>query len=184
MSRLGKRLISVPKGVEITLTADSVTVKGPKGELHFPLSAYVTVTQADSVLKVRQKGDDSRASSFQGLTRMMLSNMIQGVTSGFERKLEITGVGFRAQVSGQKITLNLGFSHPIVFEAPKGVKLEMDKEQKNIIIVSGIDKQAVGQAAANIRGYKPPEPYKGKGIHYLGEHIVRKAGKAAAGSKE
>ncbi len=184
MSRLGKRLIPVPTSVTVTITGDHIKVKGAKGELEFPLYSHVTVVQGDGVLKIRRKGTDPRASSFQGLTRMMLANMITGVTTGFERRLEITGVGFRAQVSGQKITLNLGHSHPIVFEAPKGIKMEMDKELKNVLIITGADKQVVGQVAANIRGYKPPEPYKGKGIHYLGEHIVRKAGKAAAGAKE
>jgi len=184
MSRIGKRLITVPSGVQVTLTGNHIKVKGAKGELEFSFPAQVTVVQEGDKLKIRRTGEDPRASAMQGLTRMMIQNMITGITTGFEKRLELTGVGFRAQVSGHKIILNLGHSHPIEFEAPTGVKLEMDKEQKNIVIVSGTDKQAVGQAAANIRDFKPPEPYKGKGIHYLGEHIVRKAGKAAAGAKE
>lgn len=184
MSRIGKRLITVPQSVQVTITGNQIKVKGPKGELHFEFPPQITVVAETDKLKVRQKTQDPRSSSLQGLTRMMINNMIVGVTTGFEKRLEIVGVGYRAQISGQKITLNLGHSHPIEYEVPKGIKLEIDKELKNVVIISGIDKQVVGQVASNIRGYRPPEPYKGKGIHYVGEYIVRKAGKAAAGPKE
>ena len=138
------------------------------------------VTFKDKLIQVKRSSDEPKERSLHGLTRALIQNMITGVSNKFEKRLEIIGVGYRAQVSGKKVTLNLGFSHPIDLEMPEGITVEMDKEQKNIIIVSGIDKQVVGQFAANIRSYRPPEPYKGKGVRYLGEYVPRKAGKAAA----
>lgn len=179
MSRIGKQLITVPTGVEVTINGSNVKVKGSKGEMEFTFEPAITITQNEGSLSVTRDGDDPHTRSLHGLSRALLSNMVTGVSEGFEKRLEIIGVGYRAQVSGKKITLNLGFSHPIEMEAPEGVTVEMDKEQKNTVVISGIDKQAVGQFAANIRKFRPPEPYKGKGIRYVGEYVPRKAGKAA-----
>jgi large subunit ribosomal protein L6 len=186
MSRIGNKPIKVPAGVQVTITAEEMKVKGPKGELKQAMFPGIKILLNEDIIKVKRSSDEPEQRSLHGLTRAFLSNMIKGVTSGFEKRLEIIGVGYRAQVSGKKVTLNLGFSHPIEMECPPGVSAEMDKEQKNTMIITGIDKQAVGQFAANIRALKKPEPYKGKGIKYIDEVIVRKAGKAAAaaGSKE
>jgi len=180
MSRIGKQIIKVPEGVEITISGNTIKVKGSKGELSYTFSSSIKVIYKDNQIQVKRDSDEPEERSLHGLTRALIQNMITGVSKGFEKRLEIIGVGYRAQTSGKKITLNLGFSHPIDLEVPDGVAVEMDKEQKNVIIVSGIDKQAVGQFAANIRGFRPPEPYKGKGIRYTDEYVARKAGKAAA----
>jgi large subunit ribosomal protein L6 len=180
MSRIGKQLITVPDGVEITIQDRRVKVKGPKGELEYTFPESIEVVNKEGRITVKRKNDEKEARSFHGLVRALINNMVEGVSKGFEKRLEIIGVGYRAQASGKKITLNLGFSHPIDFNAPEGVTIEMDKENKNVIIISGIDRQKVGQAAAQIREYRPPEPYKGKGIRYIDEHVHRKAGKAAA----
>lgn len=183
MSRIGKNPITVPSGVEITITGQTVKVKGSKGELSYEVAPNITVLYADSVITIKRKGEDPKIRSLHGLTRALLQNMVKGVSEGFTKKLEIIGVGYRAAVSGRKVTLNLGFSHPVELEAPAGVSVELDKEQKNVLVISGIDRQQVGQFAANIRSYREPEPYKGKGIRYVGEYVARKAGKAAAGAK-
>ena len=180
MSRIGKQPIIVPEGIEVTINSSNVKVKGPKGELEYDFLPSVKVAMEDKNIIVKRKNDEKESRSVHGLTRALLNNMVIGVEKGFEKRLEIIGVGYRAQASGKKITLNLGFSHPIEYNAPEGVLIEMDKENKNIIIVSGINKQAVGEAAANIRKFRPPEPYKGKGIRYTDEYVRRKAGKAAA----
>jgi large subunit ribosomal protein L6 len=186
MSRIGKQIIKVPQGIEVTLNGNTIKIKGPKGELTYTFSPTINVIYKDDQIQVKRNSDEPRERSLHGLTRALIKNMIVGVSNGFEKRLEIIGVGYRAQVSGKKVTLNLGFSHPIDMETPKGVSVEMDKEQKNIMIISGADKHAVGQFAANIRGLRPPEPYKGKGIRYIDEYVPRKAGKtaAAAGSAE
>jgi len=184
MSRIGSKPIKVPAGVQITLTAEEIKIKGSKGELKHIIFPGIEVSLSEDVIKVKRSGDEPEQRSLHGLMRALINNMISGVSKGFEKRLEIIGVGYRAQVSGKKVTLNLGFSHPIEMECPAGVSVEMDKEQKNLMIIGGIDKQAVGQFAANIRSLKKPEPYKGKGIKYVDEMIVRKAGKAAAGAKE
>jgi large subunit ribosomal protein L6 len=184
MSRIGKKLIKVPAGVEITINGNKIKVKGPKGELHYEFNPEVTVACSEGVIQVKRLKDEPSDRSLHGLARALISNMITGVTKGFEKRLEIIGVGYRAQPSGKKLTLNLGFSHPIDLPVPEGIHAEMDKELKNVLIISGIDKQAVGQFSANIRSFRPPEPYKGKGIRYTDEYVPRKAGKTAAGAKE
>lgn len=175
MSRVGKEPIKIPAGVEIRLSNDSVTVKGAKGELTSPLFAGVSVEQEGSTLTV--KCDDletKKTKSFFGLARMLIANNITGVTTGFEKKLELRGVGYRAQAQGNSLNLSLGFSHPVIYALPDGVDAAVDA---SIITVSGIDKQKVGQVAAEIRAYRPPEPYKGKGVRYVGEHVAMKEGK-------
>ena len=180
MSLVGKQSIKVPDSVEISITGQTIKAKGSKGELEYTFLPLVEVIHENGHILVKRKNDDKESRSIHGLTRALINNMVVGVSEGFEKRLEIIGVGYKAQASGKKITLNLGFSHPINYEAPEGVKIEMDKENKNIIIVSGINKQMVGESAARIRKYRPPEPYKGKGIRYIDEYVRRKAGKAAA----
>ncbi|MBU1017827.1 50S ribosomal protein L6 [Patescibacteria group bacterium] len=180
MSLIGKRPIKVPESVEVTITDRTVKAKGSKGELTYTLSPLVDILMDGGQIVVRRKAEDKQSKSTHGLTRALLNNMIIGVSDGFEKRLEIIGVGYRAQVSGKKITLSLGFSHPIEMIAPEGVNIVMDPDNKNVIIISGIDKQQVGEMAAQIRKHRPPEPYKGKGVRYTDEHVHRKAGKAAA----
>jgi large subunit ribosomal protein L6 len=185
MSRIGKQIIKVPQGIEVTINGNTIKIKGPKGELAYTFSPTINVIYKDGQIQVKRNSDEPKQRSLHGLIRALIKNMVTGVSDGFTKRLEIIGVGYRAQVGGKKVTLNLGFSHPIDMEMPAGVSVEMDKEQKNIMIISGTDKQAVGQFAANIRGLRPPEPYKGKGIRYVDEYVPRKAGKAAAtGSAE
>ena len=181
MSRIGKMPISVPAGVEVKNDNNTITVKGPKGELTKQFSKELNIDIADGVITVSRPSDDKKHRSLHGLTRTLIANMVEGVTNGFSKTREIEGVGYRAAKQGNKITLNLGFSHPVVFEETDLVKL--DVPQPNKIVVSSIDKQAVGQFAAEIREKRPPEPYKGKGIRYAGEHIIRKEGKAGKGKK-
>lgn len=180
MSRIGKLPVSLVSGVTTEISSDVIVVKGPKGQLSFDIPSGISVAEEDGTLFVSRDNDEKQTRAFHGLTRACVSNMVEGVTKGFEKKLEIHGVGYRAQASGNKINLTLGFSHPVEMNAPEGVTVEMDKEAKNIIIVSGPDKQSVGEFAANIRKLRKPEPYKGKGIRYLGEYVRRKAGKSAA----
>ena len=180
MSRIGKQLIKVPAGVDVSLQENTVRVKGPKGELKFPVPTGIVVKIADQTVQIKRiGGQDKMAKSLHGLARAQIQNMVKGVSAGFERKLEIIGVGYRAAGGGKKLTLSLGYSHPIEFSAPECVSMEIDKEKKNLLIISGIDRQRVGETAAQLRGFRPPEPYKGKGIKYVEEHIVRKAGKTA-----
>lgn len=181
MSRIGRMPVSVPAGVEVKNENNLVTVKGPKGELSRQFSTELGIEVAEGVINVTRPSDDKRHRSLHGLTRTLIANMVEGVTNGYSKTLEIEGVGYRAAKSGNKITLNLGFSHPVEFEETDIIKL--DVPAPNRIVVSGIDKQAVGQFAAEIREKRPPEPYKGKGIRYAGEHIIRKEGKAGKGKK-
>ena len=178
MSRLGRKPIEVPKGVNVSIAAGGhVTVKGPKGELKrdFPFGIDVKV-QGAQVLVTR--GSDSRDDRARhGLVRALVQNMVTGVNAGFERRLEINGVGYRAEVAGQKLTMALGYSHPIVYELPKGIAAKVDK---NIVILTGSDREILGETAAKIRSFRPPEPYKGKGVKYLEETIRRKVGKTGA----
>jgi len=180
MSRIGKVPITIPAGVQVTLADRTIKVKGAKGELSYSYSTLVEVTQEGDQIIVKRNGDDKEPRAFHGLTRALINNMVQGVSKGFEKRLQLVGVGFRAQVTGKKLVLNVGFSHPIDYMIPEGVKVEMDKEDKNILVVSGIDRQKVGETAAQIRKFRKPEPYKGKGIRYVDEYVRRKAGKAAA----
>lgn len=175
MSRIGKLPIEIPAGVTITVDSDNVTVVGPKGQLVVPHLSDVTVKTEDNQIVVTRKDDERIAKAQHGLQRALLNNAVIGVNKGYEKRLEVNGVGFRVGGGGQAIEMSLGFSHPVKYHAPSGVNLTVEKMN---IIVSGIDKQAVGQVAAEIRSLKKPEPYKGKGIKYVDEVIRRKAGKA------
>lgn len=177
MSRIGRKPINVPAGVTVELTPDLVKVAGPKGNLQVPLLADLKIEQTGEIITVTKTAETPVTQRSYGLMRTLISNMVDGVSKGFERSLEINGVGYRASVSGNVVNLSLGFSHPIEFPLPEGVGA---KVEKNIITISGHDKQAVGQVAANIRKLRKPEPYKGKGIKYVEERIRRKAGKTAA----
>jgi len=180
MSRIGKNPITIPAGVEINVNGLEVTVKGPKGELKKTFHHLVKFTVADGVATVERVNDGKEARSLHGLSRTLLANMIEGVTKGFEKKLEIVGVGYRATTAKNKITLSLGYSHPVEYTASNDIEFEMDKEVKNLLIVKGINKELVGEAAAKVRSFRPPEPYKGKGIKYIDEKIIRKAGKTSS----
>ena len=176
MSRLGKQPIEIPQGVEITFADSMLTVKGPKGTLTKKVSDDVRVVIADGNVKIDPARETDHARALWGTYAAHTSNMIQGVTEGFKKELEIEGVGYRAEAQGNKIVLNVGFSHPVELTAPDGVTVSTDK---NVITVEGSNKEEVGQFAANIRAVKKPEPYNGKGIHYVGEYIIRKQGKKA-----
>ncbi len=175
MSRIGKLPVQIPSGVTITVDNSVIVVKGPKGELTQPLLDRVKVVIDGETLTVTRDNDEKLSKSQHGLTRALIQNMVVGVTQGFEKKLEVNGVGYRVNGGGQSLEMALGFSHPVKYEAPAGINLAVDKMN---ITVSGIDKQQVGQVAAEIRSLKKPEPYKGKGIKYADEVIIRKAGKA------
>ncbi len=175
MSRIGKLPIQIPSGVTITVADDAITVAGAKGQLVVPHLSDVTVAVEEGNITVTRKDDERIAKAQHGLQRALLNNAVDGVTKGFEKKLEINGVGFRLSGGGQEIEMSLGFSHPVKYKAPEGIQLTTNKME---ITVSGIDKQLVGQVAADIRSLKKPEPYKGKGIKYADEVILRKAGKA------
>ena len=177
MSRIGKLPVEIPAGVTITVDGNFVKVTGPKGELQEVILPNVTIQQADNTITVERISEEKIAKSQHGLMRSLINNMVVGVTAGFEKKLEVNGVGFKVALQGSSLILNLGFSHPIEFNAPEGIALNVDKMN---ISVSGISKQQVGQVAADIRALKKPEPYKGKGIKYDDEHILRKAGKTGA----
>jgi len=177
MSRVAKKPVGLPKGVTATVDAGSVTLKGAKGSLTLPLSRGISVTQGEQQLMVKV-GDGPGAKErvpAAGATRAHLANMVTGVTQGFERKLELVGVGYRAQVQGKTLNLTLGFSHPVTYPVPEGITIETPSQTE--VIVKGIDRQKVGQVASEIRGFRPPEPYKGKGVRYAGEKIVLKEGK-------
>jgi large subunit ribosomal protein L6 len=177
MSRIGVKPIPVPKGVDITLgNGNAVTVKGPKGELSQALTPVLTLVQEDGVVRVERPNDSRDVKALHGLTRSLLNNMVVGVTDGYTKTLEILGVGYRAQMDGKNLVLNVGYSHPVRMVAPEGITYAV--EGNNRVSVSGINKQVVGEEAARIRGVRPPEPYKGKGIRYQGEMVRRKAGKA------
>lgn len=180
MSRIGKQPIEIPAGVTVTMKEGKITVNGSKGTLTFTPHSRMLVTVENKTILVQRPNDERLSKNLHGLTRTLIDNMIQGVTKGYTKQLEIHGVGYRAAVQGKKLQLSLGFSHPVDVPAPEGISFEIDKEKKNILTISGIDKVLVGQIAANIRSLRIPEPYKGKGIRYLGEAVRRKAGKAAA----
>lgn len=175
MSRIGKKALAVPAGVTATLNGSDLTVKGPKGELMLNLMPEVEMAQEDGSISITPTSQTKRARSMWGMQRTMVANMIEGVTNGFSSKLEINGVGFRAMLKGKTLQLQLGFSHDVDFPIPEGIKIECPDQ--TTVIVSGIDKQKVGQTAAKIREYRKPEPYKGKGIKYENEYIFRKEGK-------
>ena len=175
MSRVAKMPVPLPKGVELTQADGKVRVKGPKGELSLNLSAQVEIKVADGVAQVAGRADAPGAWAIAGTTRALLANMVNGVAKGFERKLELVGVGYRAQAQGKKLNLALGFSHPVVFAVPDGITIDTPSQTE--IVIKGADKHRVGQVAADIRRYRPPEPYKGKGVRYAGEKVVIKEAK-------
>ncbi len=178
MSRIGKQPISLPKDVEFKMEGNVITVKGSKGSLSQQIPAEITVHQEDNQLIVTRPSDNKKHRAFHGLSRALIANMVDGVTNGFEKKLELVGVGYRAQMQGSKLVISIGFSHPVEVEAPEGIVFEVPAVTK--ITVKGIDKQLVGNTAAHIRAIRRPEPYKGKGIKYENETIRRKAGKSGA----
>ena len=174
MSRIGKKPVAIPQGVKVSVAAGVVTAEG-KEKLTLTLPRLVDVEVTDTEVVVKQQKDTLESSAMQGLTRALIQNMVTGLSVGFKKELQIIGVGYKAQVQGSKLVLNLGYSHPIEYVIPAGVKVAMG--ENNTIIITGADKQKVGQAAATIRGYRPPEPYKGKGVRYVDEHVTIKEGK-------
>ncbi|MYH56826.1 MAG: 50S ribosomal protein L6, partial [Boseongicola sp. SB0675_bin_26] len=175
MSRIGKKPVELPSGVEATLSGQTVTVKGPKGQREFTATDDVTITVKDNAVSVDPRGPSKRARQQWGMSRTQVQNLVTGVTDGFRKELEISGVGYRALAQGNKLTLNLGLSHDVIFDVPEGVTVTTPKNTE--IVVEGIDQQLVGQVAANIREWRKPEPYKGKGIRYKGEYVFSKEGK-------
>ncbi|MCH2191792.1 MAG: 50S ribosomal protein L6 [Gammaproteobacteria bacterium] len=175
MSRIANAPVSLPSGVDVTLDGQLIKVKGSKGELEWNVHELVSVKQEDAQLKVSTNDDSKQATALAGTTRALVNNMVTGVSAGFEKKLTIIGVGYRAQAQGQKLNLTLGFSHPVNYEVPAGITVTTPSNTE--IVVSGIDKQKVGQVAAEIRAYRPPEPYKGKGVRYTDEYVLRKQAK-------
>lgn len=178
MSRIGKQPISLPAGVDVKVEGSSISVTGPKGKLTQGFPSEITFTQEDGVIVANRPSENKKHRALHGLSRALLANMVAGVTNGFEKKLELVGVGYRAQMQGEKLVINIGFSHPVEVDAPEGIEFEVPAATK--ITVKGIDKQLVGNTAAHIRAIRKPEPYKGKGIKYENEIIRRKAGKAGA----
>jgi len=175
MSRVAKKPITLPKGVEFSSAGSTVTIKGAKGSMTLDLNSEVQVDKDDEGLQVVRRSHSRFATAIAGTTRALLQNMVTGVTEGFERKLQLVGVGYRAQVQGQKLNLTLGFSHPVVYQVPDGVSIETPSQTE--VVLKGMDKQRVGQAAAEIRRFRPPEPYKGKGVRYADERVVLKEAK-------
>jgi len=178
MSRIGKAPIDLPSGVETSYEGDVVVVKGPKGSLSQDLDPRISVSVEDGVLTVVREGDDREVRALHGLYRALIANMVVGVSVGYSKELQAVGVGYRGALKGNTLELQVGYSHPVMIEAPEGITFEVPEPTK--FIISGIDKQLVGQVAANIRAVRPPEPYKGKGIRYVDEYVRRKAGKAGA----
>ncbi|MBU3964380.1 50S ribosomal protein L6 [Patescibacteria group bacterium] len=180
MSRIGKQPIKIPDKVEVNIDGNNITIKGPKGELKVQIRPEIEASVQDGQISFNIREQGKNASAFWGLTRALVANAVKGVIEGYNKKLEIQGVGYRARVEGDGLILEMGFSHPINLKTPEGIDFAVEK---NIIIVSGIDKQLVGETAAKIRRVRPPEPYKGKGIRYVGEVVLRKAGKRAESAK-
>ncbi|MFH2137791.1 MAG: 50S ribosomal protein L6 [Candidatus Omnitrophota bacterium] len=178
MSRIGLKPVIISKDVKVNIEKGTCFVEGPKGKLHFPVNARIKVEIEGNKVKVSREGNNKEVRALHGLTRAMIANMVTGVTVGFSKQLEMVGVGYRAQMAGKALKMQIGFSHPIDYVIPEGITVETPKPTQ--IVVTGIDSQKVGQVAANIRAYLPPEPYKGKGIRYSDEHVRRKAGKALA----
>jgi large subunit ribosomal protein L6 len=176
MSRIGRKPLEIPKGVQVSITKDAVAIKGPKGTLNLKRHHAIEIKQDKDTLTFERTGNEGPVRAAHGLMRALVGNMLTGVTKGFERKLEINGVGYKAELKGQNVVLSLGYSHPIEYKLPDGITAKVDK---NLLILSGIDRQALGAATAKIRSFRAPEPYKGKGIKYVEETILRKAGKTA-----
>jgi len=179
MSRIGRKPIVIPAGVEVKVDGSTVTVKGPKGSLTQSFNASMAIALEDGVITVSRPSDDKEYRSLHGLTRTLVGNMVTGVTEGFKKELEIQGVGYRAAKQGKDLVMNLGYSHQVIMSDNEDITIEVPAP--NRIIINGIDKQKVGQFAAEVRGKRPPEPYKGKGIRYVGEYVIRKEGKAGKG---
>ena len=178
MSRIGNRLLTIPAGVEISVqTNNEVMIKGPKGTLTRTFSPLIKIEQVDQQLHITRSNENKHTKQLHGTTNSIINGMIEGVFQGYTKELEIVGVGYRAQVNGNKVNLSLGFSHPVEYLIPEGISIEAPKPTR--LVITGIDKQLVGQTAADIRSYRRPEPYKGKGVKYVDEHIIRKEGKAA-----
>lgn len=177
MSRIGKKPVQIPAGVEVAVDGKHLTIKGAKGTLEFDFHDLISIAVEDNEIVVTRANDERSARAMHGLTRALVQNMVTGVSEGYTKQLELAGVGYRVQLKGKSLELSLGFSHPVIYDQPEGITFEVPDNTH--INVKGIDKQQVGQVAAEIRGKRPPEPYKGKGIHYVGEHIRRKLGKAA-----
>ena len=178
MSRIGKKEIPLPKGVEVRQDGDAVVVKGPKGSLNTALVPGISMTVENNVVKFERRDEEGRTRAFHGLMRALVANNVKGVSEGFKRELDIVGVGYRAEVKGREVVFQLGYSHPVKFAIPEGIEITVDAKTGHVTI-TGVDKQKVGQVAAEIRGLREPDPYKGKGIKYSDEVIRRKAGKAA-----
>ena len=178
MSRIGKKEIALPKGVEVRQDGNAVTVKGPKGTMTTPIVSGISMSVEDNVVKFERKDEEGKSKAFHGLMRALVANHVKGVSEGFKKELDIIGVGYRAEVKGREVVFQLGYSHPVRFPIPQGIDVAIDAKTGHITI-TGIDKQKVGQTAAEIRGLREPDPYKGKGIKYSDEIVRRKAGKAA-----
>jgi large subunit ribosomal protein L6 len=181
MSRIGKRPVPLPKGVTATIDGRTVTVKGPKGEISRTVHAELSLALEEESVAVKRPSDEPRHKALHGLTRTLVANMVEGVTKGFSKSLEIQGVGYKAEVKPFGVQLVVGYSHPVPYHAPKGIKISVDNNTQ--VKVEGVDKELVGQVAAELRSVRPPEPYKGKGIRYVGEQVRRKAGKTAQAAK-
>ena len=181
MSRIGRKPIVIPAGVEVKIDGNNVTVKGPKGTLNSHINPTITAKGEHGEVVVTRPNDEKEARSLHGLTRTLISNMVEGVTNGYKKELEIQGVGYRASKQGKDLVMNLGYSHPVVVSETDGITIEVPDPLK--IVINGIDKQRVGQFAAEVREKRPPEPYKGKGIRYVGEYVAHKEGKAGKGAK-
>lgn len=182
MSRIGRLPVDIPNGVQVELNGSKVRVKGPKGELSREFSSLITIKMEDNQLKIARASDNPEERALHGTTRAVLANMIHGVSTGFVVTLEVEGVGYRAEMEGKNLALFVGYSHPVKIEPPEGVSFETEAKIRQIRVM-GFDKELVGQVAANVRNVRPPEPYHGKGLRYLGEKVRRKAGKAGKGSK-
>lgn len=181
LSRIGRLPVAVPDGVSVEIDGSCVNVSGPKGSLSNVFSGDILISLEGNNIVAQRKDNSKRSRSLHGLTRALINNMVLGVTVGFEKKLEVNGVGYRVQMQGRNLVMNLGYSHPVVVSGNDDIDIKV--EGQNVVIISGSDKQKVGQFAAEVRGKRPPEPYKGKGVKYADEHIMRKAGKAGKGSK-
>ncbi len=181
MSRIGRKPITVPAGVEVTIDGNSVTAKGPKGTLSGTFNSNITIAKDGDIISVTRPDDEKENRALHGLTRTLIANMVEGVSNGYSKNLEIVGIGYRAAMQGTNLVLNVGYSHQVTIASPEGITITVPAP--NQIVVSGADKQKVGQLASEIRGVRPPEPYKGKGIRYSDEHVRRKEGKAGKGGK-
>lgn len=181
LSRLGRKPVEIPEGVKVSISDRTVHVEGKKGKLNWTLPSIINAKVEDKKVQLMPTQTGGQSKALHGLSRKLVLNMVEGVTKGFEKTLNIEGVGYRAQVAGPKLNMTLGFSHPVVFDIPKDIQIQVDGKGQNVLIITGIDKQRVGEIAAQIRSIKPPEPYKGTGVRYSNEIVKRKAGKAAVG---